>query len=96
MGLYCVPREGAPRGTSHLSTLTHLSSSTGPFVYTLEDPQLMRYAVDTGDSIMVAQAPGAAGIAISDGVAYSDGPGHGRGPRPAQRSFVSGKNCRRR
>ena len=34
----------------------------------------MRYAVDTGDSIMVAQAPGAVGIAISDGVAYWTAP----------------------
>ena len=76
MGLYCVPREG---GTArHLTPLyfgpIHSFVLDGPFVYTLEDPQLMRYAVDTGDSIMVAQAPGAVGIAISDGVAYWTAP----------------------
>ena len=75
MGLFCVPRAG---GTARPLTPDyhgpiHAFVLDGPYVYALTG-YLMRYAVESGDSLAIASAPGAVGIAVADGVAYWTAP----------------------
>ena len=67
MGLYCVPRAG---GTARPLTPDyhgpiHAFVLDGPYVYALTG-YLMRYAVESDDSLAIASAPGAVGIAVAE------------------------------
>jgi hypothetical protein len=75
-GIYCVARDGgAVRkvGPSYAGGLDAFVLD-GAHVYTIGSPSLLRFTVETGDELEVADATGAVGIALADGVAYWTAP----------------------